>query len=496
MSPADCLEYLDLHGQTKHYFKIRLTAEFVFEKRPGMFCWFPTTKTTVLSSEPIKCEIARTMLEKIHTDFSCSVVHQVCRNWFNWNTVKLPPKMLQRLAASQQEELECKCQTQDMSTSSYIFPNPLSSPAILSVLSPQSSAVSTQPDDDWRYSLSMDASLSSGHFSLTSDCSSLHSLSDEDTDKLSKTTELLAEGITIRTNRPLITQLSSTHTPKTITGRQTPTSTYSLQPPALVAASPRLKNVVSSPSHSAVPVIQNPPPSPPPFIVAPCSPCLKYSVSSPSASCAALPHTKSNTPPSPPFIVAPCSPRLKHSVSSPLAPCAVPSHVKSSAPQLADQIRGASGKASRQRSKVENQLENQLENPVQISTSMRGTEQDSHLTGCPNDADSENISMEIRGYLQDLSLHAITMDEIWRCIDQVDGYGPLNWQAVLVKLGIPEERMKYILAVMACASNNCGFLSPNTCLSNVVFDLTLCGFMSPDFSNSEAMHTEQQIHQD
>ncbi|KAG1842556.1 hypothetical protein F4604DRAFT_1689895 [Suillus subluteus] len=95
MSPADRLEYLDLHGQTKHYFEIRLTTEFIFKKCPGMFCWFPTTKTTVLSSEPIKCEIVRIMLEKIHTDFSCSIVHQVCYNLFNWNTVELPPKMLQ-----------------------------------------------------------------------------------------------------------------------------------------------------------------------------------------------------------------------------------------------------------------------------------------------------------------------------------------------------------------------------------------------------------------
>lgn len=102
---------------------------------------------------------------------------------------------------------------------------------------------------------------------------------------------------------------------------------------------------------------------------------------------------------------------------------------------------------------------------------MRGTEQgvsitnhiylmsDSRLTGCPNDADSERVSMEICAYLHDLSLHSMTMDEIWRCIDQVDGYGPLTWQAILVKLGIPEERIPHILAIMARASNECEFNS-------------------------------------
>ncbi|KAG1859760.1 hypothetical protein F4604DRAFT_1684510 [Suillus subluteus] len=239
MTPADCLEYLDLHGQTKHYFEIKLTAKFIFKKCPNMFCWYPTTKTTVLASEPIECQIKKTMLEKIHTDFSSSIAHQVCHHWFDWSPVELPLKLLQRLVALQQEELESKHRTQDMGTSSYIFPNPLSSPVIPTasihrflIVDPRSSAISTQPDDNWRYSLSIDSSHSSGHFSSTSDCSSLHSLSDEDTDELSKTAELLAEGITIRTNRQLITQPSSAHPLKThrqhvvpLAWPQTPTKT-------------------------------------------------------------------------------------------------------------------------------------------------------------------------------------------------------------------------------------------------------------------------------
>jgi hypothetical protein len=122
--------------------------------------------------------------------------------------------------------------------------------------------------------------------------------------------------------------------------------------------------------------------------------------------------------------------------------------------------------ASRPRSRVENAG---LPNPVQMSTSMRGTEQgvsitnhiylmsDSRLTRCPTNADSDCVSTEIQTYLHDLSLHSMTMDEIWRCIDQVDGYGLLTWQAILVKLGIPEEHISYILAIMARASNECEF---------------------------------------
>ncbi|KAG2135173.1 hypothetical protein DEU56DRAFT_913538 [Suillus clintonianus] len=391
MTPADRLEYLDLHGQTKHYFEIKLTAEFVFEKRPNMFCWYPTTKTTVLASEPIECQIEKTMLEKIHTDFSCSIAHQVCRRWFDWRPVELPPKLLQRLDALQREELESKRQTQDMGTSSYIFPNPLSSPAIpnasihgFSIVDPRSSAISTQPDDDWRYSLSLYSSHSSRHFSSTSDRSSLHSLSDEDTDELSKTAELLAEGITIRTNRQLITQPLSARPLKThrqhsvplarpqtptktdrqgpapsIAGQQTPRKSRTIRvqtpmstcpsqplpvviapppspPPFIIApCSPRLKHTVSSRSAlhtvvspSAAPIIQSPLPSPPPFIIAPCSPHLKHMVSSPSS--------VARPPPSPPpFIIAPCSPRLKHTVSSPSSVArAVASPVKSNMHQL------------------------------------------------------------------------------------------------------------------------------------------------------------------
>lgn len=110
-TPAGRLEYLDLHGQTvstysfslkfsscyeqKQYFEIKLTAEFSFEKRANTFCWFPTTKTTILPSTPIEGHIEKTMLEKLHTDFSRSIAHQVCRRWFDWDTVELPPKLLQ-----------------------------------------------------------------------------------------------------------------------------------------------------------------------------------------------------------------------------------------------------------------------------------------------------------------------------------------------------------------------------------------------------------------
>ncbi|KAG1789507.1 uncharacterized protein HD556DRAFT_774701 [Suillus plorans] len=418
-----------------------------------------------------------------------------------------------------------------MSTSSYIFPDPSSLPAIptasiheFSILSPRSSAISTQPDDNWKYSLSTDISHSSGHFSLTSDRSSLHSLSDEETSEHSQTAELLAEGITIRTNRRLLAQPLSVRPLKThrqrsvpiaqpqtptkttrqgpapsITGQQMPTKSWAtrvqtpmsthpsqplplviappLSPPPFIIApcSPPLKHTVSSPSAARVsrvkstspaPIIPNPPPSPPPFIIAPCSPPLKHTVSSPSAarvscikSTSAAPIIPNPPPSPPPFIIAPCSPRLKHTVSSPSAVRA--SHIKSNTCQLYGQTGGVST-ASRPRSRVENAG---LLNPVQISMSMRGTEQgvsitnhiylmsDSRLTGCPNDADSERVSMEICAYLHDLSLHSMTMDEIWRCIDQVDGYGPLTWQAILVKLGIPEERIPHILAIMARASN-------------------------------------------
>ncbi|KAG1863271.1 hypothetical protein DFJ58DRAFT_725175 [Suillus subalutaceus] len=121
----DCLDYLDLHGALKSQFEIKLSAKFLFEKRQGYFCLFPTIQTSVRACEVIKTHPEKLMLDKIHTLFSTTIAPEICRRWFNWETVELPEGMLQRLAAL--DELERKTPSQSMNTSSYFFPDPLNS---------------------------------------------------------------------------------------------------------------------------------------------------------------------------------------------------------------------------------------------------------------------------------------------------------------------------------------------------------------------------------
>lgn len=68
------------------------------------------------------------------------------------------------------------------------------------------------------------------------------------------------------------------------------------------------------------------------------------------------------------------------------------------------------------------------------------------------DVGYDRICGEIDDVLVGLSLHHSTMSEIWRCIQQVEGYRTNSWKAILVKLDIPEERHHNVLQIMASAS--------------------------------------------
>ncbi|KAG0695486.1 hypothetical protein DFH29DRAFT_880018 [Suillus ampliporus] len=100
----DRLNYLDLHGELKLRFEIKLSAEFLFEKRQGYFCLFPAIQTSVQACEVIKTQPEMLMLDKIHTLFSSTIAPEVCQRWFSWETVELPEGMLQRLAALDEHE--------------------------------------------------------------------------------------------------------------------------------------------------------------------------------------------------------------------------------------------------------------------------------------------------------------------------------------------------------------------------------------------------------
>jgi hypothetical protein len=105
-------------------------------------------------------------------------------------------------------------------------------------------------------------------------------------------------------------------------------------------------------------------------------------------------------------------------------------------------------------------------NPVQIQTSLKGEEDSISITNniylmtaemdvpIPHDMGVDKISDDIKRILQNVRLHHTAMDEIWKCICQVDGYSPLCWQAILMKLEIPEDCISLLLHVMAHASND------------------------------------------
>ncbi|KAG1844075.1 hypothetical protein DFJ58DRAFT_844145 [Suillus subalutaceus] len=95
----DHLNYLDLHGALKSQFKIKLSAEFLFEKHQGYFCLFPVIQTSLRACELIERRKEKPMLDRIHTLLSSTIAPEVCRHWFSWETVELPEDMLQRLVS-------------------------------------------------------------------------------------------------------------------------------------------------------------------------------------------------------------------------------------------------------------------------------------------------------------------------------------------------------------------------------------------------------------
>lgn len=71
-----------------------------------------------------------------------------------------------------------------------------------------------------------------------------------------------------------------------------------------------------------------------------------------------------------------------------------------------------------------------------------------------HDTGYSRISHEIASVLAGLSLHHSTMDEIWRCIQQVEGYKANCWTAILMKLDIPEDRCQQLINVISSASHD------------------------------------------
>ena len=106
--------------------------------------------------------------------------------------------------------------------------------------------------------------------------------------------------------------------------------------------------------------------------------------------------------------------------------------------------------------------------PVQMKTSVHKNENGVMVTnnfylltadsfaGVNNhrDAGIDAITAEIHKIVEGQNVHVMTVDEIWKCIFQLKGYGPDTWLAILAKCGVGEDRWPQLLHVMHLASRD------------------------------------------
>lgn len=106
--------------------------------------------------------------------------------------------------------------------------------------------------------------------------------------------------------------------------------------------------------------------------------------------------------------------------------------------------------------------------PVQMKTSVHKNENGVMVTnnfylltadsfaGVNNhrDAGSDAITAEINKIVEGQNVHVMTVDEIWKCIFQLKGYGPDTWLAILAKCGVAEDRWPQLLHIMHLASRD------------------------------------------
>ncbi|KAG1877381.1 hypothetical protein F4604DRAFT_1923982 [Suillus subluteus] len=104
-SHRSCLDYLDLQGDIKDHFEIKLQVAFDFLKKPGHFCAFPTISTTALSSCGLETETEAVAVQFMHDVLLNRVASSIHQRWFCWDSVELPTKMLQRIATSDKSSI-------------------------------------------------------------------------------------------------------------------------------------------------------------------------------------------------------------------------------------------------------------------------------------------------------------------------------------------------------------------------------------------------------
>ncbi|KAG1891134.1 hypothetical protein F4604DRAFT_1913947 [Suillus subluteus] len=381
------LDYLDLQGEIKDHFDIKLSVAFEFLKKPGHFCTFPTITTMALSSIHLEPEAEVAAVTIMHDILLNRIAPLVRQRWFCWDAVNLPTKMLQ----TSPDESSLTPSSKHVQPDHFLLPDPLD------LIDAHQS-----PDD----SITSFASESFDLPSLWSDT------------------------------------ISSGDSTFPTFGSPNFTSTPLPQPPALPAsmASGVLKRhptrhvqpneTTSRRHHNASASVEHGtqdnteyrvrilPGNTSPFMI-PSRPFILAAKPPPPP------------PPPRPFVLAklpPTSPNIHKPVVEPTS-----SDVTANVVQMKTVMHG-------------------LENGVSVTNHIYLVTSDPGSVQLTRDVGYDRICDDIKNALSGLSLHHSTMNEIWSCIRQVEGYKANSWKAILVKLDIPEECHYDVIRIMANAS--------------------------------------------
>ncbi|KAG1800509.1 uncharacterized protein BJ212DRAFT_1487989 [Suillus subaureus] len=264
------------------------------EHGSGLWDMTPTFTTALDTSELIKNKDEKQVVKAIYSIFSESFVCMVHQCRFKWERVHLPESMLESL---NKIEPIGKPSAKDLAGSSYIFPNPLHS--TVNMQTSNSSMCLSTWFKDWCDSITSDGlsmHLSTMTFASTT-CSSLHLHSDDDDNNTAELTLL---------SKPVVHDTCNIHILNPVK------SEVHIPSPA----------PLTGPTQCKYPPFKSKAPSPPPFIISPHSPPLKYpaSLHTPLAPISPTPSSQqgkipSRLPSPPPFVISPRSPPLKYPAS-------------------------------------------------------------------------------------------------------------------------------------------------------------------------------------
>ncbi|KAH7917653.1 hypothetical protein BV22DRAFT_1135232 [Leucogyrophana mollusca] len=479
-------------------FTITLQVSFEYEQCCNVANSLPTFHTSLGTSHPVQGSGELAAVDSIKRLFEDQFIVALRERWYSgwWNKVELPLSMQPPL-----------------SDSGYFFPNPLPStlpsrssfiiPSPDSALSLRSSALQSNAWDAetengaWSPSNTINLYPSSCASSPESNRSSLHTLSDTSLSPMLRASSdvwhgadygwtahadpvhpLLSENITYRSTkaRQGAPRVTAPHLASPQTRSRTPTDTplYPALPADLVTPVTLLQctPLVSTASTDTQ--------TPSLLSVATSPRQLKKGAAGttrtaqplPTKTCTANVPTRTLVESTPAVDTntnfsrlvfpnaQPASPSPAHSRIAPHTP--LPAEIRKVRSQGHRKPNTTPGLPQARQAPLVPRQRGREQPPVQIQTAMHAHEGNVSVTnhiylmtsnlpeGRDNISYDAHSLSEIRYLLLDLPLHAMTWDEIHRCIN--GHYQRWRWTAILIKCGIPEHRVPALLSVMETIS--------------------------------------------